>query len=119
LGDHGETAAVGAGPGGLDAGVEGEDPGPFGDVGDGPDDAVDLLHLLPEAPEPAFQLADTREVGLEGLEGLAEPSGPCPYLYGRLLDPGRCRLGVPGGGGEPLGRLLHLLLHLSQVTAHA
>jgi hypothetical protein len=43
FGDDGEAAALFAGAGGLDGGVEREQVGLFGDAGDGVDDAADLF----------------------------------------------------------------------------
>ena len=107
LGDDGEAAALLAGAGGLDGGVEREEVGLLGDAGDGVDDAADLgglggeaLHGGADLRAGALDLAD-RVGGLRGGADavLGDPAGLLGGFGG-----GRRGLGAGAGGA---GRFLH------------
>ena len=107
-GDDGEAAAVLAGPGRLDRGVEREQVGLVGEVVDDLEDAADLLALLAQR-QRAVAIESTRPA-IESMAPTDAVDGD-PAVLGvaqRLGGVARDRLGgvgdLRGGGGELLDR---------------
>src|SRR4051812_47012002 len=113
LGDHGEAAALLAGAGGLDRGVEGQQVRLLGDARDRGDDAGDALRLGAELTDGLGRLQRAVADRTHGLGGPGDGAGALLGDLARRHGGGRRVLRVlrPGGAGrgDLLGRELGLL----------
>ncbi len=132
LGDDGEAAAVLAGAGRLDGGVEREQVGLVGDAGDRVQDPADLARLARELLDAGLRLltgdADALHDVVGGSDGLgaelaelAGPRGGRRGLVGELavaLEHRRLLLGAAGDLGAGLGDPVHGVAGLLDALAH-
>ncbi|EYU01872.1 hypothetical protein PA99_1985 [Pseudomonas aeruginosa PA99] len=93
VGDHRESAALLAGAGGLDGGIEGEEVGLLGDGADHVEHLADVLRLAGQAFHQARGLADLGVHLADRADGLSDP---CAAVAG---GPFRETGGLGGGAG--------------------
>ncbi len=93
VGDHRESAALLAGAGGLDGGIEGEEVGLLGDGADHVEHLADILRLAGQALHQARSLADLGVHLADRADGLSDP---CAAVAG---GPFRETGGLGGGAG--------------------